>query len=165
MTKKKPTGQRYALLAADGVLTGFSDKPEGYNIEVPSDFDHKPGEVAYRHDAWHKVEPEGYVDENLQAVKYAVLSAEGTLQRFSREPVSPCVQVPYDCDLEPGKYQFVDGAFQPIRSKFPDAPAPKVFDTDKAVALALAAIGQTIELPEYTRQWIASLDIQANKQG
>lgn len=92
---------------------------------------------------------------------YAQLDANGVLTGFVRlgdgapgADAPDRVEVPLDCDLQPGRYRWnaAERRFDPISME----PAERLqgLDAVRAIALALVAIRDGKELPQYTLDWL-----------
>jgi hypothetical protein len=84
----------------------------------------------------------------------ALLDAGGVLAGFSHAKTAKGVDVPDDCDLEPGKYVWDGKCFNPILAQFnSDGPAP---DFSAAVIKALACIRDGSQFPPDVLSWLSA---------
>ena len=84
----------------------------------------------------------------------ALLDAGGVLAGFSHAENADGIDVPDDCDLEPGEYVWDGRAFNPILAAFNSAgPAP---DFAAAVVKALACVRDGTPLPPVILTWLAA---------
>jgi hypothetical protein len=135
-------------LDADRVVAGWSHEPiEGVPGIVESDAP-EAGTVRYAADYSY-----------FEAIMYAHLDAEGTLERFDSRPGKRSIVVPAACDLKPGDWRWhADaGQFKPLPKVLRGRPRNQIaleMLATKAFALGLRALRDGQPLPRYTLDWL-----------